>query len=249
MNPHIAQLESALAQRARPLRVFLRDDDAATDEPALRNLLALCLRRETPISLAVIPGLLTTAGVELLAGARRAHPHLIEVCQHGWRHVNHEHTGKKCEFGPDRDFDAQLADIGVGQARMNDAFADQWTSVFVPPWNRCTETTARALEQLGFRALSRDAGQAAFPACRLPEIPVTLDLYRWRGGATLRAPDDLAAELQQQILNADQIGLLLHHQVMDDTAMILLEDLLRLLSHFPLVGFHTFDSLLRPTSA
>ena len=247
MHSSFTQLRNALARRQQqgvPLQLFLRDDDVTDDEPSLRRLLTLCARHTIPINLGVIPGRLTAAGIAVLNDYVQQQPGLLELNQHGWQHVNHEPTGKKCEFGPSRDYAAQLADLAAGQAKMNEAFGAQWSPVFVPPWNRCTAVTARALAQLGFRALSRDAGQAPLPDCR--EVPVTLDLFRWRGGAVLRAADELADELAQQIASTDRVGLLLHHQVLDDAAFALLDEWLRLFNQFPIVRRHTFQSLLDP---
>ncbi|MGH9935504.1 MAG: DUF2334 domain-containing protein, partial [Blastocatellia bacterium] len=167
MNSSFAQLKSALAERQQqiaPLRLFFRDDDVDEDEAALRRLLQLFLRRGAPINLGVIPGRLTAAGGELLAQSVRAAPALLELNQHGWRHINHEsgreRGSRKCEFGPSRTYAEQLADIAQGQARMTEAFGPYWFPVFIPPGNRCTEDTYRALDQLGFRALSAIRGDS-----------------------------------------------------------------------------------------
>ncbi|NOT60192.1 MAG: hypothetical protein HOP19_08200, partial [Acidobacteria bacterium] len=130
-----------MIERNQPLSCFLRNDDVASDEPKLRQLLALCAKNETPISLAIIPERLTSEAVRLLTNSCG----LIELHQHGWRHTNHETIGKKCEFGASRDYETQYADLAAGQARMNEAFGTSWFPAFTPPWNRCTATTAQAL--------------------------------------------------------------------------------------------------------
>src|SRR5262245_23769856 len=157
MDSSLALLKSSLARRqqqAAPLRLFFRDDDVDEDEATLRRLLGFFLERETPINLGVIPGRLTAACAELLAQSASVAPALLELNQHGWLHLNYEREGRKCEFGPSRTYAEQLADIARGQARMTEAFGPNWFPVFIPPWNRCTEETHRALDQLGFRALS-----------------------------------------------------------------------------------------------
>ena len=246
MNSFLDKLKSALEQRqqqGRPLNFFLRDDDVDDDEASLRTLLRICLQHNMPINLAVIPGRLTAAAASLLNNHLQQNPSLIELNQHGWLHLNHEREAKKCEFGASRNFAEQQADIAAGQSRMNEAFGKNWFPVFVPPWNRCTAATATALDQLGFHALSRDRSQP-LDGCRITELPVTLDLYRWRGGATLRSPEELAEELFQQITGEDTIGVLLHHKVMEDAAFNFLTALLQLFTRFPIVKSHTFQSLL-----
>ncbi len=250
MIPFFDQVKSSLEQRQRQnrsLNVFLRDDDIDDDEASLRALLQICLRHNMPINLAVIPGRLTLAAASFLNDLLQQAPRLIELNQHGWLHLNHEREGKKCEFGISRNPAEQLADIAAGQARMNDAFGQNWFPVFVPPWNRCTATTATALDELGFRVLSREHSQSQFEGHRFTELPVTLDLYRWRGGAELRPPEELATELSRQIADDDRIGIMSHHKVMNDAAFDLLNELLQLLTRFPIVQRHTFQSLLKLT--
>ncbi|HQR32624.1 MAG TPA: hypothetical protein PLK30_07805 [Blastocatellia bacterium] len=246
MNP-FAPIEATLEQRqqqSRPLDFFLRNDDVDDDETLLRNLLQVCSRHNMPINLAVIPGRLTEAGALWLNECVQQYPELIELSQHGWMHVNHEREGRKCEFGQSRNLEEQLADITAGQKRMNEAFGQHWLPAFVPPWNRCTMTTATALDQLGFRALSRIAGQMPFSNCQFSEFPVTVDIYRWRGGAALRSTEELAPELAQQIISQDRIGLMLHHKVMDAQAFAFLNKLLELLNRFSIVHPQTLQKLL-----
>lgn len=243
-----APLEKALQQRAEagtPVQVFFRDDDAADDLPALRRLLQLFQAQQTPLNLAVIPGTLTAAGRALLLSAVEAAPELFELQQHGWQHVNHETTGRKCEFGASRSLAEQFADLQRGQARLNEAFGAHWFPVFVPPWNRCTATTAEALAQLGFRGLSRLRGEAPLAGATLPEIPVTLDLFRWQGGAQLRPPAELSAELGAQVaVTAAPVGVMLHHKVMDETALAFVAALLRVFSQAASVRCYKLQHLL-----
>jgi hypothetical protein len=241
------QLESAVAQRqqqGRPLQIFFRDDDVDEDEASLRELLGIFLHHEAPVNLAVIPGRLTSAAVELLDAHCRRHPLLLELSQHGWQHINHEPEGRKCEFGPHRAFNEQFADIASGQARMNETFGPRWFPVFVPPWNRCTAETGRALDQLGFRVLSRDRSQPPLASNGFCELPITLDLFRWRDGAMLRPMDELAQDLIQQIGHEDRIGVMLHHKVMDAAAFALLKILLTVMRRSEIICLHTFQSLL-----
>lgn len=247
MNSSLERLKSALAQRQEPLRVFFRDDDADEDEARLRRLLEIFLRRKIPINLGVIPGRLTAAGAGLLAQFIRAAPELIELNQHGWLHLNHERDGRKCEFGPSRTYAEQLSDIAQGQARMTEAFGARWFPVFIPPWNRCVEETYRALDQLGFRALSAKQGSAVVTGYRFKEISITLDLFNWRGEAGLKPADEIVDELIAQLARQQTIGVMLHHKVMDGRACAFLEVMLDTLRSHPSVNFHTFQNLLRLT--
>ncbi len=248
MNSSLAQLMSALERRQEQsalLRLFFRDDDVDEDEATLRRLLRLFLRRETPINLGVIPGRLTEAGAGLLAQSISDAPALLELNQHGWLHINHEREGRKCEFGPSRTYAEQLVDIAQGQARMTEAFGPHWSPVFIPPWNRCAEDTYRALDQLGFHALSAKKENSVVTGYRFREISITLDFYNWRGGACLKPAEEIIGDLIAQVSRQQTIGVMLHHKVMDERAFAFLDSMLDTLASRQTVRFHTFQSLLR----
>jgi hypothetical protein len=247
MNSSLTRLKSALARRgqqAAPLRLFFRDDDVDEDEATLGRLLRLFLERNTPINLGVIPGRLAVACAELLAESVGATPALLGLNQHGWLHLNHEREGRKCEFGPSRTYAEQSADIAQGRARMTEAFGPNWFPVFIPPWNRCTEETHRALDHLGFRALSAKQGGTVVTGYRFEEISITLDLYRWNEGARMKSPEEIVDDLIAQLSRRQPIGVALHHKVMDERAFSFLVSLLDTLASHPTARFHTFQSLL-----
>jgi peptidoglycan/xylan/chitin deacetylase (PgdA/CDA1 family) len=230
------------------MNIFFRNDDVDDDEPQLRKLLRFFLERNTPVNLGVIPGRLTAACVELLLESVGSAPALFELNQHGWLHQNHEREGRKFEFGPSRTYAEQLADITRGQERMTEAFGPNWFPVFIPPWNRCTEETLRAIDRLGFRALSAKQGRSVATGYRFQEISITLDIYRWNGGARMKSPEEITGELITQLSRQQPIGVVLHHKVMDDQAFFFLGSLLDTLAAHPFAGavsFHTFQSLLR----
>lgn len=221
------------------VNVFFRDDDVDTDEPTLRRLLDLFAQKNVPVILGVIPAMLTNECVELLAQFSSS----IELVQHGWQHVNHELTGRKYEFGVSRSFDEQHADIARGQARMHEAFGNNWFPAFIPPWNRCTANTHQGLEQLGFRVLSQLRKDAPITGFSFQDISVTLDLFTWKDGATLKPQEELLREVIAQ-LSQPHIGIMLHHKVMHDDAFLFLEQLLDVLRQSANVRFHKFESLL-----
>jgi hypothetical protein len=229
----------------RRVRVFFRDDDVDEDEATLRRLLRIFLRHEAPINLEIIPGRLTNSAISLLRQYRDFRPHLIGLNQHGWQHVNHEPAGRKCEFGPSRNFDKQREDLSQGRAVLDSAFGTAFFPAFTPPWNRCTNETYQALDELGFKVLSKDQDKPPVAGYRFQEIPVTLDLYRWRHGPVMKAPAEISSELSRQLRDADRVGILLHHKVMDETAFEFLDLLTSELGAQPPVSLELFQSLLR----
>lgn len=234
----LERLRSVLGERAAPLDVFFRDDDADRDIPELRRLDAMFARHEAPVALAVIPGTLTPECAALL----RSRPH-IEPHQHGWIHANHEPAGRKCEFGPSRTFEQQLIDIARGSQRMSELLGATWTRAFTPPWNRCTAETFRALDELGFLILSKDATSPRVAAHRFREVSIGIDIFRWQGGAKLKSEEELMAEFEKRAALPGPIGILLHHKVMDDAAFQLVDGLLERLRASRTVSIHTLAAL------
>ncbi|MEJ7710234.1 MAG: glycosyltransferase [Pyrinomonadaceae bacterium] len=244
----LAELNSGLEQSQdenKALHFFFRDDDVDEAELSLQRLLHLFLSRGVPINLGVIPGLPTRQAVRTLAKQCSSAPDSIALNQHGWKHINHEKSGKKCEFGASRTFSEQLEDIANGQARMSEAFGDDFYPAFIPPWNRCTAETYRVLDQLGFPVLSKNQSGIPSSGYKFRECSITLDLYRWRGGATLKPPEEIIRDLILQIGQMNTVGIMLHHKVMNDEAFLFLDLLIETLSRYSIVRFHTFQSMLR----
>lgn len=250
MNEALEQLLltlNVLCERRQTVNVFFRNDDVDEDEARLRMLLDLFEESATPVNLEIIPGRLTEPCIQLLRRRTHAQPALFELNQHGWQHVNHESQGRKCEFGVSRSFDQQLTDILRGKEVLERAFGEAFSPVFTPPWNRCTDETHRALDQLGFNILSKLNSEPPVTGHCFREISVTLDLFRWKGGATMKAPQEFVAELNSQLLALDTVGVMLHHKVMDDTAFELVRLVVSELRRSEAIQVHSFQSLLKTT--
>lgn len=233
------------AQLGGPVSIFLRDDDIDVEEETLRQLLDVCIANYVPINLEIIPASLTEPTIQLLRQYKDAHPDLIELDQHGWQHANHERAGRKCEFGPSRSYAEQYTDIARGKALLEAALKQRFSPVFTPPWNRCTADTFRVLHELGFQIFSRDRHPEAIIGYDFQEISTTLDLYRWKTGAQMKAPAEIIDTLVEQLEGGESIGLLLHHKVMDAAAFAFLDNLLRELTSYPFVQFYTLQGLMR----
>jgi hypothetical protein len=204
----------ALAERDSPIAFFFRDDDAGWDTRSLLPLLELFASRGVPLDLAVIPAALDLElARELLRRARRG-GETLRLHQHGFVHINHERTGRKCEFGPARSRTQQKADIEAGRERLGELLGPLVDPIFTPPWNRCTETTAQCLAELGFRALSREARADPIATDELAELPVTVD---WFGRARLPKTRAEMAVALALVVSADRpVGVMLHHADLDD---------------------------------
>ena len=152
---------------AHPASLFFRDDDCGWGDDRLLLLLDILTDFGIPVDLAAIPAALHTAFAQKLSRRMAAHPERLRVHQHGYAHVNHEPVGKKCEFGPARDYLSQRSDIESGQRRLAELLGTAPDPIFTPPWNRCTAVTARCLAELGSRYSpgTRMPRRWKFPAC------------------------------------------------------------------------------------
>jgi hypothetical protein len=202
----------ALDEAVEPVDVFFRDDDAGWRDDRLLALLDVFGRHGLPVDVAAIPA---AVGPRL---ARELLARDVAVHQHGWAHVDHEPSGRKCEFGPSRARAAQLADVAVGAARLRDLVEPLLVPIFTPPWNRCTAATAGCLAELGFACLSRE--WRAAPLDGIPELPIHVD---WLG--RLPVGERLAGALAGGLA-----GVMLHHAAMDDGDLRALDELLALVA-------------------
>jgi hypothetical protein len=247
MNAELSLLQEALEQlerEGRTVSVFFRDDDIDIKEDSLRRMMDVFYLHGVPANLEVVPGCLTEEAVAWLCEQQAEFPLLIELNQHGWMHRNHELAGKKCEFGPSRNFQQQIADLANGKHRMDQAFPGAWNPVFTPPWNRCTSDTYLAIETLGFRVLSKNRGDVPVTAYKFKEISTSIDIFHWKGETRLKEPGEIFMAIRNQCRTDEPIGILLHHKVMSSAALSLLSLLLETLSRYRSVRFHRFQDLL-----
>jgi peptidoglycan/xylan/chitin deacetylase (PgdA/CDA1 family) len=206
-------LRAALSHASQTVEFFVRDDDAGWGDRELLPLLDIFDRHEIPIDLAVIPSALgPRLARELL---QRAENGPVGLHQHGFRHVNHEPAGRKCEFGAHRTPLEQRRDILAGRERLHDLLGDAPEPFFTPPWNRCTTSTAAALAALGFTVLSREAKASPLAgAANLIETPVHVDWVKRRAGGRVTAAQ-LGVALAAAVQEHGVVGVMLHHAVMN----------------------------------
>lgn len=231
-----------------PVDVFFRDDDAGWAGTALEALLDVFGEAAVPIDLAVIPMALTAGEAAQLVRHRDAAPGMLGMHQHGCRHVNHELTGRKCEFGPSRPHAVQWQDLRDGRERLAELLGPV-DPIFTPPWNRCTEVTARCLADLGFAVLSQDAGATPLAGAEPKRLAVSVDWCRWRDGTQAGwrvLGERLATSLAE---TARPTGVMLHHAVMNGDDRSHLAQLLALLSAAPAVRCHPMMTLVTRSEA
>lgn len=223
-------VKKALSERETSLKIFFRDDDAGWADEKLFRLIELFKSYEMPLDIAAIPTEMNEDLARKLRAAINENPNLLAVHQHGFAHKNHEETGRKCEFGISRKHKEQFIDIATGKRMLENYFGGNLTKIFTPPWNRCTEDTAKVLRELGFTVLSRESGAELFNFNGLAETPVTLDWFAKRKGVPLTRKE-IGKNLARQIAENQTVGIMLHHAVMNDLDFVFLGELLALFKH------------------
>lgn len=239
--PVIAELDR-WADAGLTAGFWLRDDDARSDTPALRELL-----RQT-----------ADAGIAPLIAAipEGATPDLVERCAagnarlavHGFAHCNHAPAGaKKAELGADRPVPHILDELDRARESLLGLAGQRLLPVLVPPWNRIAPEVTAGLARIGFSGLSGFG-----PKRRLAGVPglvvanTHLDLIDWHGTRSGRDHAELFADLARVLEAArhddpdEPIGILTHHLVHDRVAVSFLDAL------FPLLQTHEASVWLSP---
>jgi predicted glycosyltransferase len=241
-------VSQALDSLEHPAIVFFRDDDGGWGDDRLIQLLNLFNECGLPLDIAAIPAALTTPLVDELLRRMTANPETVRIHQHGYTHTNHEMEGKKCEFGPARDYLAQRNDIENGRRRLTELFGTLLDPIFTPPWNRCTDATVKCLSELRFAVLSRESHATPFAHEGLFELPITLDWFANKKKVRL-SMEEWGKTLAAQLRSDGSIGIMLHHAVMDHNEMQNLSKLLALLGRHQNVKCHCMRALTPPGSA
>lgn len=228
------------------LRIFIRDDDVGALSAPLQAFMAEAAQRELPVSYQIIPERLTDECAAFLLAERAKAPGRVEFGQHGLRHqmvvrgklLNHE-------FGPERSYDQQYADIQAGRAILQTRLGqDLDLRVFTPPRHRYDRATLRAIKASGFPVLSASsyttlAHRAAYafgraaglsnlgkpgvphhgrvrPDSGLFELSVAVGVDD--GHDPLGSADAILERVKQAATHTRDVGVLFHHDVFDGDA-------------------------------
>ncbi len=215
----------AWAGDGRRAGLWWRDDDAAEDSPALRQLLDLAGGDAPPVVIAVIPATLSDTTAERIsadAGQGRW------VVQHGYAHANHARDNeKKIELGGSHPAALCESQLRAGLALLSSRFKAQFLPMLVPPWNRIAPDLIPRLPGLGYAAISTyGARRVAQSETGFSQINCHVDILNWRQGAVfigeaeaLRLACEHLSARRRGTADADEpTGLLSHHLRHDKAA-------------------------------
>ena len=218
--------------RGRRATLWLRDDDACADSPALRRLLDLARGYRVPVAIAAIPAAADATLVDAIACCNGA-----TIVQHGYAHRNHARAGaRSAELGDERELCVTLDELARGRERLECAFGERFIPVLVPPWNRIADDLVPHLASAGFTGISRFGPRVrAMPAAGLREVNTHVDPIAWRRDrqfiGTETAIERIVKHLRarrERAADADEAtGFLTHHLACDAAAWAFLEALLQ----------------------
>ena len=199
------------------VRLFLRDDDAISDTPALRKLSEMCEQNTAPLLLAVIPKFADNSLAELVKQSP-----LLTPAVHGFAHFNHSPLGHKtCELDRFRPLDVVIGEMKTAHQKMFTLFDGYISALLVPPWNRIHDEIVPHVVHSGFTGISAHGWRS--PPTPIPTVNVHLDIMHWSGGTVGRDREWIYSELCENLATAREsgwqpIGILTHHLVHDEQA-------------------------------
>jgi len=134
--------------------LFFRNDDVrgALDD-SLIEITNLFIKHNIPITHAVEPANVTSEVIDWLIETKKAHPHIIEIMQHGYDH-SVKNNFQKGEFGGQRTYSEQLSDIQAGKDLMNQYFGDLWFECFNFPYAPYNIDAIQAVNDVGYKVLN-----------------------------------------------------------------------------------------------
>jgi len=200
------------------LPVWWRDDDAIEPTANLELLMRQSEACDVPIHLATVPRNATKALAKLV----QQHEVLIPVV-HGWAHKNYEPSGAaRCEFGDSRSVQVRREEAEEGLRRLRVLMGDRVVPMFVPPWNRVSDSFIAELPSLGYAALSTcHSRQTVEAAPGMQQINTHIDPLYWQPSKSMSHPELIIERLtrllkqrrQGKVDNEEPLGLLTHHLV------------------------------------
>lgn len=212
---------AAWCDAGRRATLWLRDDDATADSPALRRLIDLAGARAVPVALAVVPAAVEGSLVAAVSRAQR-----VTVVQHGYAHRNHAPAGaRKAELGVHRSPDTVLGELRQGRDALARRFGDRFAPILVPPWNRIAPGLVVRLPGIGVRGLSTFGPRTSVhPAAGLTQGNTHVDPVAWHAGrgfvgteaAVAQLVDHLRARREGRVDATEPTGILTHHLVFDE---------------------------------
>jgi len=229
--------------------LFLRNDDVKSLDKQFLAFFNLFLKMKVPVVYGVIPG---EAGKEVFVFLRRmkkAYPGLIDIVQHGWKHIDYgvDKNHPKGEFGLGRDYQAQKRDIFLGWIKMRRELGDFFTPAFIPPYHSYDFTTLKIMNEAAalqkFSAFS--AKKKTFPKHKnFVDLPA--DVLFEAGKDPDSYPSQIIKKLALRFQKQPLTGMLLHHAEYSSRDLKIIEQVLHKLKSGNIIRMILFSEILKP---
>ena len=137
----------------RNILFFRNDDVRASLDDSLIKITNLFIDSGIPITHAVEPANITEEVAGWLKEVKDKYPGLIGIMQHGYDHKI-KNKMKKGEFGGQRTYQEQFADINNGKELMNKWFGDKWFPAFNFPYAPYNPEAMKAVDDCGYLVIN-----------------------------------------------------------------------------------------------
>ncbi len=230
--------------------LFFRDDDVGELTPKLIRLLSIFIEEKVPINLEVIPSKITKKSLSYLLKLKKDYPELVEFHQHGFSHNNFNigFVGEEYEFGNKRSYDEQYSDIINGKILMEKYFNGGFFQAFCPPYYGYNNDTLKILDSLEYKAFSdydffeNNFGKIKVSFKRIPGNIEFLD--QKQDGVFLRDTGKIDKEIEEKIKNENQIGIVIHHELMNEKYFKHLQKIIKDLKQNNKIEFRLFSGMI-----
>ncbi|MEO5772360.1 MAG: hypothetical protein ABIQ29_09865, partial [Burkholderiaceae bacterium] len=176
----------------------------------------LASTNEVPVAVAAIPAELDPSLVDAVARCAQ-----VTVVQHGYAHRNHAPPGaRKCELGVHRPSEVVIAELAIGMEILERAFAERFSALLVPPWNRIDAAVTAQLPTARLHGLSTFGSRSAVqPVPGIVQCNTHVDLIAWRKDRAFIGADaaidqlvgHLSARREGGVDAGEPTGILTHH--------------------------------------
>ncbi|MBU90188.1 hypothetical protein CMO94_01495 [Candidatus Woesearchaeota archaeon] len=231
--------------------LFFRDDDVGELTPNLIRLLSIFIEENIPVNLEVIPSKITKKSLSYLLKIKNNYPRLVEFHQHGFNHNNYNDgfIGEEYEFGNKRLYDEQYSDIIHGKILMEKHFNGGFFQAFCPPYYGYNDDTLKILDSLGYKAfLDYDFLENNFGKTNVSfkRIPANIEfLGQNQDGVFLRDTGKIDKEIEEKIRNENQIGIVIHHEFMNEKYFKYLHRTIKDLKQNNKIEFKLFSEMIK----
>ena len=239
-------VRAALDGLDSPTDVFFRVDGADRGHDRFDHLLGVFSARGLACDVAVDPAGLSGSLIGSLTGwglvdgirlHQRGRPRLYPGSQGGERSGGSTGSGLRA-----------VQHVARDRSTLRREFAGLLDDVFTAPDNRCTPDLGALLISLGLTTLSRDSSAAPLGIAGLVEVPVTV-AWSVPSRRPARARAELGRHLAGAIERPGPLGIQLRPALTDHDALVMIDQLLRLLRSHAYAVPTTLAQLAGPSTA